>query len=118
MEKRRYSDRAEYLRVAVAKRRKKLRQKALLYKGRKCRRGGYDFCDEALEFHHRNLTQKEFGLSAKGLTRSWEKIKQELDKCDLLCANCHREVHKNAALKGNLKVKKRVNSGKPKAGYE
>ena len=36
---------------------------------------------------------KEFGLSMQGLTRSWEKTRAEADKCVLLCANCHREVH-------------------------
>ena len=28
----------------------------------------------------------------KGYTRSWEKVKAELDKCILVCANCRREV--------------------------
>ena len=48
---------------------------------------------EALEFHHLTSTKKDFGISSKGYTRSWEKIRAELDKCVLLCANCHREVH-------------------------
>jgi hypothetical protein len=48
---------------------------------------------EALEFHHLESLQKDFGISSKGYTRSWVKIREELDKCVLLCANCHREVH-------------------------
>ena len=89
-DKRKYADRAEYLKIAVVKRRKVVRQKAIEYKGGKCQLCGYNKCMEALEFHH--FANKKFGISQKGYTRSWEKVKEELDKCVLLCANCHREV--------------------------
>ncbi len=58
---------------------------------------GYKRCSAALDFHHIDSKAKEFGLSANGLTRSWEKMKAELDKCVLICANCHREVHAGIA---------------------
>lgn len=89
-DKRKYADRSEYLKAAVANRRKTIRQKAIKYKGGKCQLCGYNKCFEALEFHH--FLDKKFGISQKGYTRSWEKVKMELDKCVLLCANCHREV--------------------------
>jgi len=92
-EKRKYTDRAAYLIAAVAKRRKVLRQKAIVYKGGECAICGYHKCAQTLEFHHLAPNEKDFGISAKGYTRKWEKIQQELDKCVLLCANCHREVH-------------------------
>lgn len=92
-EKRTYADRAEYLRKAVSERRKKLRRLAREYKGDKCAICGYSRCEDALDFHHIDPSKKDFGLSLKGLTRSWEKIKIEIEKCVLLCANCHREVH-------------------------
>jgi len=92
-DKRIYADRAEYLRKAVSKRRKKLREMAREYKGSKCQICGYKKSQRALSFHHINPKEKDFGLSVKGLTRSWEKIKQEIDKCILICANCHMEVH-------------------------
>lgn len=88
-----YADRREYMREAVKKRRKRLRQMARAYLGDKCMICGYDRCPGALDFHHRDPKLKEFGLSDKGLTRSWEKTKNEIDKCVLICANCHREVH-------------------------
>ncbi len=88
-----YADRREYMREAVKKRRKRLRQMARAYLGDKCMICGYDRCPGALDFHHRDPKQKEFGLSDRGLTRSWEKTKKEIDKCVLICANCHREVH-------------------------
>lgn len=92
-DKRTYADRAEYLRKAVAERRKRLRVMAREYKGGKCMLCGYKRCPDALEFHHNNPNSKVFGLSVKGLTRSWERIKKEIDKCVLVCANCHREIH-------------------------
>lgn len=88
-----YSDRAEYLKKAVSERRKKLRAKSVEYGGGKCQLCGYKKCGRALSFHHIDPAQKDFGLSARGLTRSWEKIQKELDKCVLLCSNCHMEVH-------------------------
>ncbi len=92
-EKRIYADRAEYMRKAVSERRKKLREMAREYKGGECAICGYKRYSGALDFHHLDLTKKDFGLSTKGLTRSWEKIKEEIDKCVLICANCHRELH-------------------------
>jgi len=86
-----YASRSKYLIAAVAKRRKALRLKAVDYQGGKCQLCGYNKCSDALEFHH-FLNQKNFGISAKGYTRSWEKVKKELDICILMCANCHREV--------------------------
>jgi 5-methylcytosine-specific restriction endonuclease McrA len=92
-DKRKYTDRAEYLKKAVDKRRKTIRKMAIEYKGGKCAICGYCQCIQALEFHHTNSSGKDFGISARGYTRSWKEVKKELDKCILLCANCHREVH-------------------------
>lgn len=80
---------------AVYKRRKNLKVMAVQYKGGKCILCGYSKCVDAMEFHNRNPEEKDFGIGHKGLTRSWESIKKELDKCDLLCANCHAELHYN-----------------------
>lgn len=81
--------------IAVQKRRAKVKQMSLNYKGNKCSKCGYDTCTAALEFHHIDPKNKEFSISAKGYTRSWDKVKEELDKCELVCANCHRELHAN-----------------------
>ena len=62
-------------------------------RGGKCEKCGYDKCVGALEFHHTDPSQKDFGIANKGYTRSWEKVRLELDKCILVCANCHREIH-------------------------
>ncbi|MBP7057990.1 hypothetical protein KBB06_01465 [Candidatus Gracilibacteria bacterium] len=110
-DKRKYADRAEYLKAAVAKRRKNIRQQAISYKGGKCHLCGYNRCIEALEFHHFD-TNKEFGISQKGYTRSWETVKKELDKCILLCANCHREVESGVTqLSGKSQIETRWDNG-------
>lgn len=79
--------------IKVAKRRKALKLNALHYKGNKCQICSYSRLADALEFHHIEPEHKDFGISQKGHTRSWEKIKKELDKCILVCAICHRECH-------------------------
>lgn len=68
-----------------------IKDKCLQYKGNKCSKCGYNKCKQALTFHHRNPKKKLFGISGSH-ARSWEHIKQELDKCDLLCMNCHMEI--------------------------
>ena len=78
---------------AVQRRRDKIKEMAVQYKGNKCCICGYDKYIGALEFHHLDSSQKDFGISAKGYTRSFEKVKEELDKCILVCSNCHKEIH-------------------------
>lgn len=92
-DKRKYSDRAEYLKKAVTKRRQKIKMMAVEYKGNECSQCGYKKCIGALEFHHLDPLQKDFGVGRNGASRSWEKTKAELDKCIMVCANCHREIH-------------------------
>ena len=91
-EKRTYQDRAEYLKQAVAKRRRKIKEFAVDYKGGKCQICGYSKCIWALDLHHLDPRTKEFAIGEKGYTRSWEVVKREVDKCILVCANCHREI--------------------------
>lgn len=80
---------------AVVKRRKKVKSLLVEYKGAKCEICGYDKCQDALDFHHIDVNTKKFGLSSRGLTRSLVSMKIEVDKCSLVCANCHREIHSN-----------------------
>ena len=75
----------------TTKRRQKVKAEAVEYKGGKCSVCGYCRCIASLEFHHRNKNEKEFTMSRTN--KSLAQIKSELDKCDLVCANCHREIH-------------------------
>lgn len=63
------------------------------YLGGKCVKCGYNNCADAFDFHHRDPKQKDFGIGKHQGTKFSEKVKLELDKCDLVCANCHREIH-------------------------
>ena len=44
------------------------------------------------DFHHRDPSQKNFRIGSR-INSAWQKMRSELDKCDLLCANCHRLIH-------------------------
>lgn len=77
---------------AVRNLRLRRKKEAVAYLGGKCVKCAYNKCVGALHFHHKNPEQKEFGIG-KWITFSWEKIQKELDKCEILCANCHAEHH-------------------------
>lgn len=65
---------------------------ALNYKGGKCIKCGYNKYAGALDFHHLDPSKKDFAISRRK-NCSLETIKSELDKCILLCRNCHAETH-------------------------
>lgn len=72
--------------------RQAMKKAGVRIKGGKCEICGYNKNIAALCFHHLDPTKKESQLSS-GNTQSWEKYKNELEKCQLLCNNCHAEVH-------------------------
>jgi hypothetical protein len=95
--------------------------------GGKCNSCGYSKNIAALQFHHLDPEVKSFKLGHRMLSnRSWEAILKEVEKCILLCANCHAEEHNpeyaldavKKTLRGASRRKRRdeqgVNSGKPK----
>lgn len=79
--------------VDATERQRRLKLEALEYKGGSCEKCGYDKCPGALGFHHLDPSQKDFGISRVRGRNLNEIIKKELDKCMLLCANCHAETH-------------------------
>ena len=58
--------------------RKKIKQKAVDYKGGKCEICGYNFCNRALVFHHLDESKKDFTIS-RNCNRKWEYTKKELN---------------------------------------
>ena len=69
-----------------------LKLRMIEYLGGQCSVCGYDKCPAAMHFHHLNARQKEFSLGG-AYNRSWKALTAELDKCIILCANCHAEKH-------------------------
>lgn len=68
------------------------KRKVVEYKGGKCSMCGYNKCIASLDFHHIDPATKD---SRWKVMKSWsfEKVKDELDKCILVCRNCHGEIH-------------------------
>jgi hypothetical protein len=76
------------------KRGKERKLSLIKLKGGCCELCGYSKNTAALQFHHEDPTKKEHGLDLRKLSNStWEACISELEKCKLLCANCHAETH-------------------------
>ena len=70
-----------------------LKDRCLKYKGGKCIICGYNKTYYSLAFHHLDKKEKKYNISSMCNRRfRWIKIKEELNKCILLCSNCHSEV--------------------------
>ena len=77
---------------ASTKRKYNRKAQAIEYLGGRCAMCGlHDNRIAVYEFHHRDPSTKLFNIAHR-LGYGWDKIKNELDKCDLLCAICHRVV--------------------------
>jgi 5-methylcytosine-specific restriction endonuclease McrA len=75
-------------------RRREIKKELVDYKGGSCVICGYDKSYRSLHFHHLNPDEKDFTLGRKwGKLGFNDTIKKELDKCILVCANCHGEIH-------------------------
>jgi hypothetical protein len=74
----------------VTQLRRAMKEKAVKMLGGQCSICGYNKCNKALQFHHLDPNEKEFRISNAS---SWKKAKVELEKCILVCANCHAEIH-------------------------
>lgn len=82
---------AGYMRKTYLKKREEIFQLKLQIKCQKC---GYNRCPDALEFHHTNPEEKDYTVSqALRLHKSEKEIQNEINKCVVLCSNCHKEFH-------------------------
>ena len=84
--------------AAVAARRRRVKAILVAEAGGACVLCGYDRCVAALEFHHRDPATKRFSISFGGLSIAVDRLREEVRKCVLLCANCHAELEVGAAI--------------------
>ena len=75
--------------------RRENKKKAIAYKGGRCEHCKRTFsCPQVYDFHHEDPTQKAIPISSLTHLAEWDPSKcKEIDKCILLCANCHRIEH-------------------------
>lgn len=81
--------------TAITTLRRAIKKMLVDRKGGKCEICGYDKCISALQFHHKNPKEKDFNISKFCCSNrlDLDKAIEEVDKCTLLCANCHAEEH-------------------------
>jgi hypothetical protein len=89
---------------ATREERLELKERMLAYKGGRCTRCGFDSWPEALGFHHLDKANKRFPI-AWSHGRCWETLRRELDKCMVVCLNCHAEIHDAAVRQGITRVR-------------
>jgi hypothetical protein len=78
--------------AAVSERRRAVKRLLVEEAGGRCAVCGFSDHPAALQFHHRDPTQKEFHLGQQGHSRSLDRMREEAKKCTLLCATCHALV--------------------------
>ena len=88
-------ERTRFLRRGYRKPKAKFVDSYKLEKG--CIVCGYNKCARSLDCHHRNEKEKKFTISIEILKGKYtlDEIKKELKKCDIMCKNCHGELHWN-----------------------
>lgn len=104
------SNRKQCGNCSVKIRRYRLKMASIEYKGGKCQRCGFNENLNCLDFHH--LSNKSFGISSYRYI-SWKSIKKELDKCELLCSNCHRILHAERFDQEKIQAVASIYKGKP-----
>ena len=62
------------------------------FKSQPCKICGCTFPPCAMDFHHRDRSEKRFAISGGSYRKSRKALLEEISKCDLLCSNCHRII--------------------------
>ena len=78
--------------MRVVARRRRVKAILIAEAGGRCVVCGYDRYVGALQFHHIDPATKRFEIGGRGLTRNIDLLREEANRCALLCGNCHAEV--------------------------
>ena len=97
--------------------RRKTKELIVNYKGNKCQICGYDKCLASLTFHHSKEEEKNYeiakiSLIIENIQELNDEILNELEKCELLCSNCHREKHIDIEKINIEKINKKIENYK------
>jgi hypothetical protein len=84
-----YANTCQSCRVTL--KRRGIKKLAVEHMGGQCQLCGYRRCLSALQFHHRDPREKDFTIADN--STDWPRVQREIEKCVLLCAVCHFEVH-------------------------
>lgn len=91
-QRRHYLSHRDYYRERNKAKRQALRDYIRASKeGKPCADCGRKYPHYVMDFDHRNPSTKKAIVSYLPMLQSWRKLKEEIAKCDLVCANCHRE---------------------------
>ena len=77
------------------------KEEMIAYKGGKCELCGYSKCKRSMTFHHLDPKNKCFNISGSHC-RKWLDVQKELDKCVMVCMNCHMEIEDGIVTLSNL----------------
>jgi len=78
------------------------RLELIMFFGGMCNKCSYDENLSALHFHHINPSEKSFSISGTNLSRPFNELLREAQKCVLVCANCHADIHNKTKKKLNV----------------
>jgi len=73
-----------------------IKKHLIQYKGDKCEKCGYNKPYlSSYDFHHLDPADKDFNISRMSNSRDLAALEREVEKCILVCRNCHAELHED-----------------------
>ena len=84
------SNNNEKVLARAAQRRREIREYVMQVKSAPCTDCGRTYPPYVMEFDHLPGNGKAFNIGFMATRVGWAKIKAEIDKCEVVCANCHR----------------------------
>lgn len=87
----------------VWQKQKATKKKIIEHMGGGCKCCNYNKCSRSLDLHHLDSSKKDANFNSINGWK-WDRIKKELDRCILVCRNCHGEIHEERLLQETRRV--------------